>query len=552
MDIHNFEGFIDKTILDRGYHYYVGGHVIEVLEQDENEYIIQIEGSYDYEVAVNLGNNGEILYSECDCPYDFGPVCKHEVAAYFHLSEMLNQPHEKEFKKSKRPSLQDILHTLPKEELINIIVNITHQDAAMKNSLIVKYSHGDDQQELEACRKLIGAIVKKYTGREGFIKYREARDFALEMGEVADKARNTENIVLALDIALLLLDESIEAFQYADDSDGDIGSLVDETLELIDEIVNESKEAGQQTEVFEKLFKQIDNGIFDGWEDYQIEMLNICHGFADDEIFRRQLRAKMESMLDHQPEDGYVNYRNENLLQLLFRLIERYGTEEESKRFIYENLKFSSFREQLMNRHLEEKNFYDVIEIAKEGEKQDKEYPGLLSKWKKFRYTAYKALSLKEEQEELAKELLLKGDFEYYQDLKNLASGDQEVFYTNLKIELRSSKEWHVGRVFLRLIEEENDLDEMLAYVKGNPGSVEFYAEKLARNYKDEIIEIYQYHIKSVASASSNRRDYQGVCHKISRYGKIAGKQKQTEMVDQLIDLYKKRPAFIDELGKIK
>ncbi len=52
--------------------------------------------------------------------------------------------------------------------------------------------------------------------------------------------------------------------------------------------------------------------------------------------------------------------------------------------------------------------------MALEGEKQDKQYAGLVSNWKKIRYIAYKELLLKEEQEKLAKELLLAGDFEYY------------------------------------------------------------------------------------------------------------------------------------------
>jgi len=91
MNINHFENYINKTILDRGYHYYIEGNVVEVYEQGENDYIFHIEGSDDYEVLVRMEDNGDILYSKCDCPYDFGPVCKHEVAAYFQLDAMLKQ-----------------------------------------------------------------------------------------------------------------------------------------------------------------------------------------------------------------------------------------------------------------------------------------------------------------------------------------------------------------------------------------------------------------------------------------------------------------------------
>ncbi|MEI3612507.1 hypothetical protein [Pseudogracilibacillus sp. SO30301A] len=45
-----------------------------------------------------------------------------------------------------------------------------------------------------------------------------------------------ENVQVAVDIALLLLGEAIDAFSYADDLNGDIGSLITGTLELIEEI----------------------------------------------------------------------------------------------------------------------------------------------------------------------------------------------------------------------------------------------------------------------------------------------------------------------------
>ncbi|WP_454054849.1 SWIM zinc finger family protein [Clostridium sp. Marseille-Q7071] len=72
MNINNFENHINKTILDRGYVYYSEGNITETYNKGENEYIFQVQGSEDYEVVVKINNNGEILYSDCDCPYDFG------------------------------------------------------------------------------------------------------------------------------------------------------------------------------------------------------------------------------------------------------------------------------------------------------------------------------------------------------------------------------------------------------------------------------------------------------------------------------------------------
>jgi uncharacterized Zn finger protein len=556
MNINNFEGKINKTILDRGYSYYIDGNVVEAYEQGENNYFFRIEGSDHYEVVVETGENGDILYSECDCPFDFGPVCKHEVAAYFQLFEMLNQESVNDQVKNnshKQSTLKEVLNNLSKEELINIILNFTDKDATLENSLLVKYSNGDSHGDLKACKKLINSIVKKYTGREGFIKYRDTSDFVSELEEVVEKARNTENVFLAFDIAVLLLEEAIAAFQYADDSNGDIGPLVSDTLEVIGEIAIKSKKTGNNREkLFEKLFAQIDNEIFEEWEDYKINLLNICFEFAEDELLRNQLRMKIESMVDKETSNSYRRYWNESMFHLLLRLIEEYGTKEEAEQFIYDHLQYSSFRKKLLKKNIQQKNYYKVIELAKEGEKKDQQYPGLISEWKKFRYAAYKSLLLKEEQQRLAKELFLTGEFEYYQDLKELTSESHEIFYTNLKQEIKIQNGRHNSHLLLQLIEEENDQEELLEFVRNDPGYVENYAEKLLQPYKEEVITIYGEFIKTIASTSSNRREYQEVCYKITRFKKIAGKTKQMELIDELMGLYGRRPAFIDELEKIK
>ena len=540
MNIHDFEYYINQTILDRGFNYYIDGNIVDSYKRGDREYIFHVEGSDDYEVLVEIGDNGDILISYCDCPYNFGPVCKHEAAAYFKAYEMLHQENEIEkvsSKENKRDTIHDVLNNLSKQELIHIIVNLALDDSTLENSLLFTYANGDSQLELKACQELIDAIVRKYTGRVGIIEYRDTGAFVHELEDIVEKARNMENVLVAVDIALLLLEEAIDAFSYADDSSGHIGSLATESLELIEEIVSRGDEIGnQRVKIFEKLLAQTDNEVFEDWLDYKVDLLSICSEFADDEILREQLITKIESMIDEDSGDRYSHYGKESMLQILFQLIEKYGTQEETEQFIYDHLQFTSFRETLLNKHLQDKNYEKVIELTKEGEKQDQNLPGLLSKWKKYRYKALKSLSLKEEQNILAKELFFNGDFDYYQDLKKLAANQSE-FYTNLKLELKKEKGWHASSLFLKLIEEENDLEEILKFVKDNPIYIEDYAEKLVKPFEEDTIEIYTNFIKSTASTSSNRRDYQGVCHKLTRY--------------EFKVLYRRRPAFIDELGKI-
>lgn len=567
MNINNFKEYIDKTILRRGYDYYTDGNILDTCNEADNTYTFEVQGSEDYQVVVQLDDNGEIIYSECNCPYDFGPTCKHEVAAYFeladHISKEMNNKdknaniainNEKTKKKKyKEPEIKEVLSNLSKEKLIDIILDITQKDRTLKNSLIVRYSKGNSEQELKKCKKLIDSIVRKHLGREGFISYREAGYFARDMEELLEKVRETDDIILTLDIAFLVIDEGIEAFQYADDSDGDVGCLVSETIGLIGEVIsyNEDIDINIKEELFEKLLSKSESKIFDDWTDYRIDMLGICAEVATTESLRDKLKIKLNHLIDKNSNNEYMKYSNESMLHILFNMVNKYGTKEDAEQFIKDNLNFSSFRELFINKYIKEKNYEKVIELTLEGEKQDKGFAGLILKWKQIRYSSYKELSLKDDQRNLAKELLFQGKFEYYKELKELAE-DKISFYNNLKQELKAKEYWKSKSMFLQIILEEKDLDEIMGYVRENPTSIDSYAEILMDKFKDEVIEIYKKYIKFEASRAANRSHYNNVCGIIKKYKKIAGKESQTQIINELIALYRKKSAFLDELSKIK
>lgn len=567
MNINNFKEYIDTTILKRGHDYYTDGNIIDTYNEGDNTYTFEVQGSEDYQVVVKLDDNGEIIYSECDCPYDFGPICKHEVAAYFELAEniskVINNKDENaniavnnekvKNKKAKKPEIKEVLSNLSKEKLIDIILDITQKDRILKNSLIVRYSKGNSEQELKKCKKLIDSIVRKHLGREGFISYREVGYFVNDMEALLEKIRETDDIILALDIAFLVIDEGIEAFQYADDSNGDVGFLVSETIDLIDEVIsyNEDIDINIKEKLFEKLLSKSESKIFDEWTDYRIDMLGICVEVATTESLRDKLKIKLNYLIDKNSNNEYMKYSNESMLHILFNMVNKYGTKEEAEQFMRDNLNFSSFRELFINKYIKEKNYEKVIELALEGEKQDKRFPGLILKWKQIRYSAYKELSLKDDQRNLAKELLFQGKFEYYKELKELAE-DRISFYNNLKQELKAKEYWQSKSIFLEIILEENDLDEIMGYVRENPTSIDSYAEILMDKFKDEVIEIYIKYIKFEASRATNRNHYKNVCGIIKKYKKIAGKQSQIPIINELIALYRKKPAFLDELSRIK
>ncbi|MBO0995184.1 SWIM zinc finger family protein [Bacillus sp. SD088] len=547
MNLHNFEKSINQVIIDRGYDYYLNGHVTETSFNGVDEYHFLVEGSEDYNVIVTLGSNDDILFSQCDCPFDFGPICKHQVAAYFELIESNNA---NSHVMTHQPKLKDVLNDLSKEELITIIEEITQDNSLITNKLILKYANGGDAQDVPQCRRVIRAIVNKYTGRQGFIPYRDTSDFAHEMGEVLDKANATDQISLSFDIASLVLIEAMEAFQYADDSDGMIGFLVNQAINQIEEIAISCKYADieLQKEIFDNIIHLSEHVVFNGWDDFKIALLNIGVVFADTEALRNRLTEIIKTNLNEKTDDEYLT---EALLNILFDLVQKYGTAEEANQFLQNHLHYPSFRKSLIEQYLQKNKFEKAIALALDGEKQDQKYAGLIQDWNKLRYKAYKELRWKEEQEKLAKELLLKGNFEYYWELKELTKKETKEFYQELKNEVKETSGWRMNSLYQQLIEAENDLEAILEYVKEHPRSIEKYENILSSKFPEQVIEVYAQYIEMEAEMASNRKAYRRVCYKLKDYKKVAGGKKQEELKNKLRTLYIRRPAFIDELGKI-
>ena len=84
IPLNSFEQLIDETILKRGLEYFEQGYVSEFTAIASDEFEAIVEGNEDYTVNLIIENDIVVSHS-CTCPYDFGPVCKHEVALLFYI-----------------------------------------------------------------------------------------------------------------------------------------------------------------------------------------------------------------------------------------------------------------------------------------------------------------------------------------------------------------------------------------------------------------------------------------------------------------------------------
>jgi len=517
MNLYHFEEVVNSTIVDRGTEYYDAGFVAKLVRLGDGRYSALVEGADMYEVTVQLDDEGNILSSYCDCPYDLGPVCKHEVAVYYELIDRLKDNNFSETTVAGQLDLKTVLESLSKVELINILIELADNDPVLYNELLFTYATVDEQQEIARSKRMIHSIIEKYIGKEGFITYKYVSDFTNELSVVLTKAETVKNPLIAMEVAGLLLIEGIKSFQYADDSSGDIGYLIDQTIKTMHTIANSPLGATEQSEMLDILIHLSKSDVFEGWNDYRIDVLSIGMHFAESHQLRMTLMDELEGMIIVSSANDYGRYENERIFNLMYDIIEGNGTTEEARQFLQENINYPSFRKRLMQYEMKEGNYENVLTLAFEGERMDKGYQGLVTRWKKWRFRAYKQLGAHEEQMKIGRELIMGGEFDFYWELKELATDDWLAFYSELKRDLAEKN----GRVYLQLIEAENDVEAILEYVRKHPSSVERYLKYLIESHKDDAIRLFEYHVRATAENAFNRKQYKEVCRALNRFRKL-------------------------------
>ena len=142
MNLKNFEKIVEPKIIDRGFDYYESDYVTDVDQVGKGEFCATVEGTEEYTVFIKLDKDLNITEHTCDCPYDWGNVCKHEVAVMYYIkdSELYNQPIEK----SIFHRIKQDLEKRGKKELIEMILNLSKRKKAIKEEIMWELDYEEE------------------------------------------------------------------------------------------------------------------------------------------------------------------------------------------------------------------------------------------------------------------------------------------------------------------------------------------------------------------------------------------------------------------------
>jgi uncharacterized Zn finger protein len=221
----------------RGATYYQHG-MVESLVVRGDQLLATVSGSEEYAVVVRFTANA-IAATQCTCPYDWGGICKHIVAA---LLAYLHTPPET---LDVRPPLADLLAGLDREQLLALVLDLADSSPMLAQQIDdrlvpppplvaplnpVPMAASDPLPipvDTEGFRRQIVQLFRRHraTDWDAYEEILTALEEPVQRIQTLITAHNSANALALLEV---LTDEYSERWIDFDDSSGELGMFFEQ------------------------------------------------------------------------------------------------------------------------------------------------------------------------------------------------------------------------------------------------------------------------------------------------------------------------------------
>lgn len=213
---------------ERGEDYLAGGSV-DRLRQAGERLSVRVMGSEAYQVE--LWVDGDELGYDCTCPRAAdGYFCKHCVAVGLALLDVGNgvsDAVEPEHKRDPTSSIREFLEAQPSQYLIDLLMDQVPRNDILSRSLLLQAERASGSVDIvKSFRKAIDSATR--IGR--FIDWPESGGFSADLDPLADALEELLESGAAsalVELAEYAIERLDQALQQVDDSDGEVGGVLE-------------------------------------------------------------------------------------------------------------------------------------------------------------------------------------------------------------------------------------------------------------------------------------------------------------------------------------
>jgi hypothetical protein len=571
MDIFNFEEFISNKILSRGRDYFEDGRV-RLLRCDGDEWSARVSGSEYYRVRITMIDETEVDDAVCDCPYVDEAFCKHIAATLYAIRERavcdehaLRTGGKNQKKRRPDISIEEILDSLEKPELVSLLREFIHSVPALKDEMIFRYrdrSEGTVDAASYARELMESSVIS--AADDGYVDWMhlpEALEGVGKAQQLAKECLSKGDLESCVEANLAII-EAMTTFRNSCNGEtcDDIGRIIYYSVDSLEKGLK--KIPPQDTDRARKLFSRIfDHALSPLYGRYEIgrryELLGICVPFVSDESILKSMNdylASREKVLKSAKGDYCVREEQECIQQLRMHMI---GTTHDSKAMISymeKHLDNEAFRKELFDSALDAGDLQKALRLCRGEDAIGKPPKPLPGNWKIREHDVYVLLHDKENQRKTARELFLHGygqGLEYYFEFKSLTPQKDWGQALNTLLEsLQEDRSWGHSR-YLEVLKHEELKDKIMDYCRKSPASVFQLYPYLLPHYESEVDEMFVGVIKESLKASYTRKHYSELRGKLSCYGAAIDLDKARRLRDSILTNHPKKPALREELARL-
>lgn len=554
--IRRFLDGVDPKILTRGEDYYRSGQVESVCREG-NHVTAEVSGSEEelYLVELDFSEGGELGDWSCDCPYDWGPVCKHIVAA---LLTIQAEPPEKPLKsvQSSKIDILPLLKSAKKGQLVQLILEHCQEDQRFQSRVLSELGC-NREQELAAVKALIKSSIRSNTHR-GYIDMRGCDHICADLDDALDQARRRikqGRYDQALDITLFVLLTAIKLAGEADSSSGSLSWTVDAALETVELAANGlAQEGGSREKFVRKVLKAAEDSALDGWDHWRYDLLQraaILANAENEEAFFHLLNRLSDRLWESFQDAPRYGYEEEDKITR-YSIIRSARGAENARTYLEQNLEVDELRVILVREDMAQGDYAHAEFLCQKRLEKEREKPwSRPSQWQYLLYEIYRDGGQREKQICQARQLALLGDRDFYQTAKELLtkSGRWQEEYPGFLVELKAARPAYE---YMEILKLEGETALLMEQVRLYPATVFQYGDMLGQPYGKEIFDLCAAVIREQAKRSSNRKEYQKLCALIKSLAGFGGHAEAQALIAELRQDYPRRPALLAELMQIE
>lgn len=347
---------VPDKIYERGEDYYRFGNIIEITNKN-GDYIANVEGSdgESYDVNVEIDSNGNVKFFDCDCPYDYSPVCKHIVAVMLAIQNGEGK---------NNISVKDRLDLLSKDELVSILSDWARKDYKIREKLNKKLNAllNKDNDVLS----VIDSIIDDYSDDDGYVNYYSCYDMCMEIVDAINneyECFERDNSLKHIQNFMCINRKLIEIMDCCDDSDGGLTTALSEVegnLYNSCMTVYNSKNKENCTACLDILCTEAENKSYNYWIDAKFEILNIAVLFSE---YNSKLVLKaIERLIIHCKKD-YQYYFDAAIL-LKYQFLIKTENKEAADKFILNYTNLDGVCEYLIKQYIDEEKYEEAENYA--------------------------------------------------------------------------------------------------------------------------------------------------------------------------------------------